>query len=169
MRIAVIGYSGAGKSTLSEALGRRYGIPVLHLNNVQFITNWAERDRGEANALAAGFTERPYWVIDGNYNDFDQKRRLLLADRIVFLNFSRLTCLLRVWRRYRRFRGLTRPDTGDGCIEKLDAEFVWWVLWKGRTGDKRRHYRDIMSEYPEKVTELRTQREIDQYLEGLPC
>lgn len=169
MRIAVIGYSGAGKSTLSEELGRRYGIPVLHLDRVQFTSNWGERDRGEAHAMVAEFMERPDWVIDGNYNNFDQQRRLVLADQVLFLNVSRLTCLGRVWRRYRRFRGGTRPDMSDGCIEKLDAEFLWWVLWKGRAGDRRRHYRDIVREYPEKTVELRGRRALDRYLEGLTC
>ena len=30
IKISVLGFSGSGKSTLAGALGRRYGVPVLH-------------------------------------------------------------------------------------------------------------------------------------------
>ena len=25
---------------------------------------------------------------------------------------------------------------GKGCTEKLDPEFIWWVLWEGRTRER---------------------------------
>lgn len=48
MKIAVMGYSGAGKSTLSRELGKRYGCPVLYLDQVQFEAGWIERDQGRS-------------------------------------------------------------------------------------------------------------------------
>ena len=42
MKLAVMGYSGAGKSTLAQELGRRYGCPVLHLDQVHFLPGWEE-------------------------------------------------------------------------------------------------------------------------------
>ena len=88
MKIAVIGYSGSGKSTLSRQLGEVYGIPVLHLDTVQFCADWQERDREEARAMVAAFMQRDAWVIDGNYRGFFQEERLGQADRILFLNVS---------------------------------------------------------------------------------
>ena len=169
MKIAVIGYSGAGKSTLARELGRRYGCPVLHLDQVQFTAGWAERDRGEALARVEKFMELDDWIIDGNYGAFYQERRLAEADRILFLNFGRWDCLFRVLRRARRFRGRTRPDMAGGCTEKLDWAFVRWVLWEGRTSDRRRHYRRIAEAWPEKIVVLRNQRQLDRYWEGTPC
>ena len=39
-KIAVIGYSGAGKSTLASALGRKWGVDVLHIDCIQFLPGW---------------------------------------------------------------------------------------------------------------------------------
>ena len=68
MRIQIIGYSGSGKSTLARRLGELYGLPVLHLDAVQFYGNWNERSLEEQNALVQKFLEKNEgWVIDGNY------------------------------------------------------------------------------------------------------
>lgn len=44
VKSAVVGYSGAGKSTFAAALGERLALPVLHLDTVQFLPGWRERD-----------------------------------------------------------------------------------------------------------------------------
>ena len=169
MKIAVIGYSGAGKSTLARALGERYGIPVLHFDVVQFTPNWKERDRAEAHRMVHAFMENPAWVIDGTYSSFEYERRLNEADSIVFLNLPRLVCFWRAWKRYVRFRGKTRPDMADGCCEKMDREFMWWLLWEGRTLRRREKFQRVLEQYPEKTVVLKSQKDIDRYLEGLPC
>lgn len=169
MKIAVIGYSGAGKSTLARALGERYGIPVLHFDVVQFTPNWKERDRAEAHQMVHKFMENPAWVIDGTYSNFEYERRLNEADAIIFLNLPRLVCFWRAWKRYVRFRGKNRPDMADGCCEKMDREFMWWLLWKGRTPQKREKFRWVLERYPEKTVVLKSQKDIDRYLEGLSC
>lgn len=167
MKIAIIGYSGSGKSTLARRLGELYHCEVLHLDTVQFTDNWQERDREEARALVAAFLEKGAWVIDGNYSQFYQERRLAEADQIIFLNFNRVTCLLRAYGRYKTYRGRSREDVAQGCNEKFDVEFMAWILWEGRTKSRRRHYRDICTRYGEKVTVLRSQREMDRFLATL--
>ena len=169
MKIAVMGYSGAGKSTLARALGERYGIPVLHFDQVHWAPGWQERNREEAHQLVREFMERPEWVIDGNYTNFEYDRRMSEADEIIFLDFPRITCFVRAWKRYFHYRGRTREDMGTGCPERMDLEFMWWILWKGRTRRKRGEFLAILERYPDKAAVLKTQREIDRYLEGLPC
>lgn len=167
MKIAVIGYSGAGKSTLARALGEKYSIPVLHFDRVHWAPGWQERDREEARKLVHAFMERPEWVMDGNYTKFEYERRMAEADKIIFLDFSRLDCFWRAWKRYFRYRGKTRADMGEGCPEKMDPEFVGWILWKGRTRKKRGEYRRVLDRYPNKTVVLKSQKEIDRYLAGL--
>jgi adenylate kinase family enzyme len=167
MKIAIIGYSGSGKSTLAKHLGALYRLPVLHLDTLQFLPGWVERTREEKRADLARFLDENEggWVIDGSYLKILPERRFSEADRILFLDLPRLACLARVVRRYRTYRGKTRDSIAPGCPEKLDAEFLLWVLFRGRTGKKRRQFRDILAAYPEKVRLLRSQRDIDRYLE----
>lgn len=168
MKIAVIGYSGSGKSTLAALLGERYGLPVLYLDRVRFLPGWQERPEAEALEIVRAFMRGPDWVIDGNYRGFDQAERLAQADRIVFLSFAPLACLARAVRRYRAFRGRARASMADGCDEKLDAEFVRWVLFGGRTGEKRARYREICRRYADKTVILHNQRQLDAYIAALP-
>lgn len=169
MKIVVMGYSGAGKSTLARALGARYGIPVLHFDRIHWAPGWQERDREEAIRLVREFMKQPEWVIDGNYTKFEYDRRMSEADKIIFLDLPRFTCFVRAWKRYFHYRGQTRMDMGEGCPEKMDLEFLTWLLFKGREGPRRAKFQKILDKYPEKSVILRNQREIDQYLEGLSC
>lgn len=168
MKIAILGYSGSGKSTLAKRLGELYGVPVLHLDSVEFLPNWVKRELSEKQRIVGGFMrDNKDWVIDGNYSKLFRAERLEQADMIVMLLFDRFSCLWRAIKRYRSFKGRTRPDIGDGCNEKLDAEFVWWILHKGRTKSKKTGYKAIRSRYPDKVTVLRNQRQLDEFLRRL--
>ena len=169
MKIAVIGYSGSGKSTLARVLGERYGIPVLHLDRVHHAPGWQERDKAEVHRLIHDFMEQPEWIIDGNYTKYEYRRRMAEADGIIFLDFPRLSCFIRAWKRYFRYRGRTRADMAEGCPEKMDPEFVRWLLWKGRTRKKKEEFRQLLAEYPAKAVVLKSQKEIDRYLEGISC
>lgn len=165
MKIAVLGYSGSGKSTLAKFLGVRYDAPVLYLDAVQFTANWAERDSDEAINIVVEFMKsNERWVIDGNYAKFFQSERLLQADRIIYMDFSRWSCLLRVFRRYLHYKNQTREIIAAGCIEKIDLEFIWWVLHEGRTAQVRRHYDNIIALYPEKTATLKNQKQLNAYM-----
>ena len=163
-----MGYSGAGKSTLAKALGQRYNCPVLHLDTVQFQENWQERPRQAANARVEAFLDREEtWVIDGNYLwDFSIRRRCREADRIVQLLLPRGLCLWRAIRRYLKNRGKVRDSMAPGCREKMDWEFVRWILWDGRRTRFRAAYRAIAEEYGEKVQVCRSRRAVKALVQG---
>lgn len=94
MKIAVMGYSGSGKSTLSRKLGELYQVPALHLDSVQFLPNWKTRSTEEQGKIVQTFlNDNPSgWVIDGNYNKLSYERRIIEADIIIQLLFSRKDC-----------------------------------------------------------------------------
>ncbi len=168
MKIAVVGYSGSGKSTLAKALGERYDCQVLHLDRVHWLPGWRERSREEETKLVAAFLdERDSWVVDGNYFALSYERRLREADRIVFMNFNRFSCLRRVFRRFRQHRGKNRESMTEGCAEKIDFEFVRWILWTGRKKKYRNRYREVVKAYPEKTTVIGSQRELTAFMRNL--
>lgn len=164
MKIAIIGYSGSGKSTLAQRLGECYGIAPLHLDRVHFLPGWQERDPSEACAMVKAHMAEDGWIIDGNYTGLLLRERLEQADQILLLKFPRLVCLLRDIRRYRQYNGTVRDSMAEGCPEKLDAEFLWWLLYAGRTKKKRRHFARMEAEYAAKTRVLRNQRQLDALL-----
>ncbi len=163
-KISVIGYSGSGKSTLAERIGSSSGFCVLHLDRVHYLPGWAERDRGEERKIVSDYLDsHENWVIDGNYTKLEYERRMQESDLIIFMNFNRFTCLYRVLKRYHTYRNNTRPDMAEGCPEKVDAEFIRWVLHGGRTRQKKQQYNEICRKYAEKTVILRNQRELDRW------
>ncbi len=165
-KIAVIGYSGAGKSTLASALGRKWGVEVLHIDCIQFLPGWQVRPKEEKQAMMADFLaahESSGWVIDGNYSKLDYERRMAEADEIVFLDFNRFACLWRAYKRHRKFKGKVRDSIAPGCPEKMDAAFVRWILWEGRTREVRKRFRDTVTAYADKSFVIRNQRKLDRY------
>ncbi len=164
MKIAVLGYSGSGKSTLAKQLADFYQIPVLFLDTVQFLPGWQERNREEALTTVRDFMKNDSWVIDGNYSEFLQKERLEQADQILILNFSRGVCLFRALNRYFNNRGRTRESMAAGCAEKIDLEFIWWILYEGRTSEKRACYKRIAARYREKTHFLKDPGQVDAFM-----
>ncbi len=163
MRIMVMGYSGSGKSTLAAALGKKYSIPVLHLDCVHFQKDWQERSREKSLYILEPYMEQPHWVIDGNYTGLSLEERVDHADRIIILKLPRLLCLRGVLRRYRKYKGVARPSMASGCKEKLDLPFLWWVLFRGR----RQHlpiYNSIENDYPAKCIVCRSRRAVKKLL-----
>ncbi|MCI1220086.1 MAG: DNA topology modulation protein [Bifidobacterium sp.] len=168
MKIAIIGYSGSGKSTLARTLGERRNIPVLHLDTVQFLPQWRERPDDEQRRMVRAFIdEHDSWVIDGNYSKLYVAERLESADQIIMLQFNRFACLWRALRRAKTYRGKSRPSMTDGCAERIDFAFAWWILYRGRDSAHRENYRSIVTQYAAKTTVVKNQRQLDAYADAL--
>jgi len=84
--------------------------------------------------------------------------------RFIVLCFDRFTCLSRVLKRWWKNRGKVRSSSAPGCEEKIDAEFLWWVLHQGRTPAKLAGYRRIGQQYPEKFVFLKNQSQLERFL-----
>lgn len=168
MKIAIIGYSGSGKSTLARFLAQKYALPCLHLDTIHHLPGWKERSQEESQKIVKEFLDKhDGWVIDGNYSKLHYEERLTQADQIVLMLFNRIDCLIRVRRRYRQYRNAVRPDMAAGCNEKLDREFVRWILKDGRSASARKRYQRVMEQFPGKITVIKNQRQLDKFLQSI--
>lgn len=166
MKIAIIGYSGSGKSTTASRLSEKLKIEKLHMDALHFLPGWMERKHEDELALVEEFLNaHDSWVIDGNYSKLHYEKRMAQADKIIFLDFPRLVCLVRAYRRYLQNRGRSRSSMAAGCPEKFDLEFALWILSKGRGKASRERYANLQRQYPEKFIRLRSQRELTKFLE----
>lgn len=163
-RIAIIGYSGSGKSTLARQLGKKYQCEVLHLDCVHHLPGWKERDAAEKKKIVSEFMDaHDSWVIDGNYKSTCYGRRMAEASQIIFLDFPAYICLYRVIKRYFAYRGKSRESMAEGCKEKIDIEFLWWVLHEGRDKLRKRQYQKVCKKYVEKVVVLQNPKAVKRF------
>lgn len=161
-----MGYSGAGKSTLAEILGEQYSLPVLHLDATYWYGDWQHRTREEQSDIVRKFMDdnADGWVIDGNYYKICLER-FSECDAIYFLNYNRFFCLRQAIKRYKKYKGCVRPDCP--CLEKFDAEFVRWLLYKGRTRGKRKKYKEILSTVTGNKFVFKNRKQLEKHLKTI--
>lgn len=165
MRYVIMGYSGSGKSTLTRFLGDKYNIPTLHLDAVQFYDHWQERTVDDQKKIVRDFLDHHHkWAIDGNYSSLYLEERLEKASMIIIFHFNRWNCLYRVIKRYIKYFGKTRPDMGKGCKEKIDFEFIKWILYDGRSKKVIKRDNHIIEKYHHKVIIIHNQKELNEFM-----
>ncbi len=166
-RVLVMGPSGSGKSTLAREVGAALGLEVVHLDRLHYRADWVEAPPEEFRAAILDAVQEPAWVIDGNYTSKGaSEERLAACDTIVFLDFPRRVCFWRVLRRTVRTFGRTRPDLADGCIERIDFEFLRWV-WDAP--GRRPKMLALLDQYRDtrRVVVLSNTREVRRFVAGL--
>lgn len=136
-RIMIIGFSGCGKSTLARCLGEILGIEPTYMDALHWLPGWVESTREHKRKLLAPVLERSRWIVEGSYRAILYEERIEKADTIIFLDYNRFLCLWRVIKRRIMYNGKTRPDMGKDCPEKLDLEFLRWVVWDCRKKRKK--------------------------------
>jgi len=126
-RVIIIGPCGSGKSTLARELAPRLGLPLVHMDQLGWNAGWVETDDAELAARLAAAVAGEAWLIEGNYGSL-LAPRLARADTVIYLDFPIRLCLWRLVRRILAHRGRSRPDMPEGCPERFDAGFLWYVL-----------------------------------------
>lgn len=169
-KIIIIGYSGSGKSTMAQKLARQYSCEVLHLDCVHWLPNWQEREKEDEESIVSEFMDsHKSWVIEGNYKSVCWDRRMGEATQIIFLDFPAVICLYRAFRRYFTYRGKVRESITQGCEEKIDMEFLWWILHKGRNKMHKRKFRSLCKSYSDKAVVLKNPKAVREWEETLVC
>lgn len=145
-------------------MGRRLGLPVVHLDALYWRPGWREPDSAGFRARIAAAIAGDGWISEGNYREtFDL--RLPRADAVIILEAPRWLRLVRVLRRVVfSNRGADLPA---GCPERFDWEhlkFVWRfdrVTWPRIEAARAAHGPDVT------VIRLRGKRDVAAFLAGL--
>jgi adenylate kinase family enzyme len=156
-RVLIIGPCGSGKSTLARELAPRMGLPLVHMDQLGWQAGWVETEKAELLARLEEAVAHDAWLIEGNYGS-TLAPRLARADTVIYLDFPIRLCLWRLIRRIVSHRGQSRPDMPEGCPERFDPAFFWYVLnWN--TGPRPRTEAAI-APWVHKVVRLRTPAEL---------
>lgn len=126
-RVLIIGPCGSGKSTLARELAPRMGLPLVHMDQLGWQAGWVETEKAELNARLADVVAQDEWLIEGNYGS-TLAPRLERADTVIYLDFPIRLCLARLIRRIITHRGRSRSDMPEGCPERFDLAFFWYVM-----------------------------------------
>ena len=164
-RIIIIGCGGAGKSTLARQLGEKLNLPVVHLDKLFWKPGWVESTKDEIDAKIMEEMSKPKWIIDGNYNRTIPER-IKRCDTIIYLDFSRFTCLMGVAKRVLSTYGTVRPDMGAGCPERFDPEFLKWI-WNFNRKHRENYYRLLNEAEGTETIVLKNRKAVKRFLEQL--
>ena len=146
-------------------LGEITGLPVVHLDKLFWHPGWVESTKDEIDRKIMAAMAEPRWIIDGNYNRTLPKR-LEYCDTVIYLDFSRFTCLMGIAKRVLSSYGTVRPDMAEGCPERFDWEFLQWV-WRFNANHRKRYYELLSGMQNKEVYILRNRRQVRQFLKQL--
>lgn len=163
-RIMIIGCGGSGKSTLARKLGTLTGLPVVHLDQIYWSPgNWEHLSNEEFDERLLEELSKPQWIIDGNF-DRTMELRYSYCDTVIWLNYSRMTCVLGLLKRIITNYGKTRADMAPGCNERFDFEFLKWI-WNFNKEKRPRYLALLQQRKDVKVCILKNRRQAQKLLE----
>ena len=164
-RILIIGCGGSGKSTLARTLGEKLDYPVIHLDKLWWLPGWVERDRDSFDQLMEAELRKPNWIMDGNFTRTIQ-RRMECCDTVIYLDYSRIACVLGVIKRIITTYGTVRPDMGEGCPERVDLDFLKWV-WNFNKNKRESYYKMLNEVENIETIVLKNRRAVKLFLKSL--
>lgn len=163
-RVLVIGPCGAGKSTLAGELGRRLQLPVFHMDKLNWRPGWVESSKDEIRERLGNIVATDRWLIDGTYGG-TLGERLVRADTVIYLDYPIRLCVARLLRRIWTYRGTTRPDMTEGCPERFDLGFLFYLM-RWNSGPRLRTEARLKGN-EDKVIRLRSPDELENWMDSL--
>lgn len=125
-RICIIGPSTSGKSTLADAMARKTGLPLVHLDQLHHYpaTRWQMRPREEFHQLHDQAIQGTDWIIEGNYGSC-LPQRMARATGVIMLDI----CLPQMLYRYTR-RTLSARTRIGGILPDNQRDRLSWEMYR---------------------------------------
>ena len=164
-KVMIMGCPGSGKTTLARKLSCKLNLPLVHLDVLNWRDHWQTVSTEEFDALLLQEVRKEAWIIDGNYHR-TIPLRLEHCDTVIYLDYSRMTCLFGVIKRVLKGYGKSRPDMGGNCPERFDFSFLKFV-WDFNKNN-RKNYLEMLSHQKDKtVIIFHNRRECSEFLRKL--
>lgn len=158
-RVSIIGGSGSGKSTLANNLGKKFNLPIIHIDGMNYDPDWIQKDKKQRDDSILQLIQKEKWVMDGTYTS-TLDERLEASDLIIFLDYSTLALLYGVISRRIRLIGKEREEI-KGCKDRLTFEFLKFVItWRKR---KRNMILEKLKSYKEKTMIFNTRKSLNKW------
>lgn len=159
-KILILGGPGSGKTTLAKKIGERYNLPTYHIDGIHHLENWKIRDKEERDKIILKITEKPKWVIDGNYKS-TLSERVKKCDLIIYLKYPTIIRVKGIFQRYLKGKGKEKAEI-PGCEEKMSFKFIIHTInWNKKKGNT---IEDILNKYPDKEIKIfRNRRELNNW------
>ncbi|MDR1264691.1 MAG: hypothetical protein LBK42_03795 [Propionibacteriaceae bacterium] len=90
-----MGNTASGKSHLAKAISQTLSLPLHHLDQLYWHSDWTHASRHEFLQTQLKLIAAECWVIDGCFAEFGLDKRFQAADLVVFLDLSTVSCVRR--------------------------------------------------------------------------
>ena len=158
-KVIVIGCPGSGKSTFSRALHELTGLPLYHLDLLNWNSDKTTVDKKVFIEKLKNVIAQDSWIIDGNYGSTIELR-LKECDTVFFLDYPVDVCIDGVKSR----QGKTRSDMPWTETED-DEEFLEFN--KNYNSQSRPNVLNLLEQYSKKeIVVFKSREEADKYLKN---
>lgn len=111
---------------MARRIAKITNLRLIHMDYFYYHPNWELRDNDDIIQSVVESIAEDGWVFDGNHSS-TYELRAKNAEMIIWVRIPRWRCILNVCHRAWQFRGKTRPDMADGCIERLNWGFIKFI------------------------------------------
>ena len=164
-KVLIIGCPGSGKTTLAKALSEKTGLPLIHLDKIQWTGDWECISRENFDRTLLEKMQAPFWIIDGNYNR-TIPMRLKECDTVIYLDYPTHVSFYGAMKRVISNYGKVRDDMGGKCRERFDPTFFWFIL-TFNLKNRRRYHKLLDGAKGKNIIILRSRKEADKFLDKI--
>ena len=152
-KIIVIGPPGSGKTYLSNILGKRFNLPIIHLDDLYYQNDKPIKAKA-FDLIIDELLKQDKWIIDGHYF-FNLHKRIEKCDSIYFLDLSREEI----------YQSLINRNDDAWYKERGIKDFDHWFT-NYETNIRNEIYH-LINSCDKKVTAFHSREEVNEYIKTL--